>query len=263
MRFDRRWFGMAFGLVGLMLLPAFGDDKGSSTAGNTIDLKGEVQGTYTVRRPNPDTGSTYELSGQGRVQPLGGSEVNGSFQTPGNITNGHAEGTLTLTGAQGGVTLQLVGPTQAAFAPPPAQFTFTITGGTGKFQGVTGSGTAALALRAAPPAAGGATQPAGGAFTLTFGPAAPTAGGSIKVEITGVLHRGVLAPGGETTGTTIPVQGINWELDLGQNPEFAALATQLNGKVAVARGPLQVRPGVAVRLRYIITVTSLAPGSPE
>ena len=257
MRPSRRWWGVVIGLVGLVALPALGDEKAAPAAGETIHLKGKIHGTYTVRKANPDTGSTYQLTASGEVHPLGRSEATGSFHTPGNIANGHAEGTLTLSDPKGGVTLTLVGPAQPAFAPPPSQFAFTITGGTGKFQGAQGSGTATLALRESQPPAGGKAAPAPSEFTLTF---AATAESHIRVDIQGVLHAHVEAPGGETTGTTIPEQGINWELDLGGNKEFEALANQLDGKVADARGTLNISKGVAIPVRYIIKVTSLKAG---
>ena len=146
MRCYRRWFGMAFGLVGLVMSPALSDEQAAPTAGETIALKGKIFGPYTVNRTNPDIGSTYELSGSGQIQPLGQSRGTGSFRAPGNVAVGHAEGTLTLTDQQGSVTLTLVGPDQRGLAPPPDHFTYTITGGTGTFQGAKGSGNVALEI---------------------------------------------------------------------------------------------------------------------
>jgi hypothetical protein len=140
MRFDRHGFTVAFGLSALLLAPAV------DAAAAAIALRGKVSGPVTVTQANPDTGKHYALGGSGTVAPLGACTVNGSFNTPGNIANGHAEGTVTLTAAQGSVTLQLVGPPSPAFGPPPASFNYTITGGTGSFAGASGTGKAAFLL---------------------------------------------------------------------------------------------------------------------
>jgi hypothetical protein len=43
--------------------------------------------------------------------------------------------------------------------------------------------------------------------------AAPAAEERIEVTVTGIVHTGVVAIVGETTGTTITAKGIIWELD--------------------------------------------------
>ena len=67
MRFDRRWFGMAFGPVDLVMSTALGDDKAAPTVGETIILEEKIFGPYTVNSTNPDTGSPYQLSGSEQV----------------------------------------------------------------------------------------------------------------------------------------------------------------------------------------------------
>jgi hypothetical protein len=84
----------------------------------------------------------------------------------------------------------------------------------------------------------------------------------IKVEIKGTLKTGIVAIGGETTGTTITVKGkdildVTWELDLGGNQEFIALAKKLDGKTALVAGTYSKKKGVEVRERQIVKVTSL------
>jgi hypothetical protein len=129
-----------------------------------------VQGTYTAQRPNPDLGWAYELTGAGQVQPLGQSGASGKFTTLGNVATGRSEGQLSLTGRGGDVTLSLTGPEQTGLAPPPDQFDYQITGGTGTFGGATGLGMVTLRLRPSP---GGSSVAAltsqRGEFTLTFG----------------------------------------------------------------------------------------------
>ena len=86
----------------------------------------------------------------------------------------------------------------------------------------------------------------------------PTSDESINVTVSGTLRTGVVAIGGETTGTTITAEGITWELDLGKNEEFVEAAKKLDGKKVVVQGSLERRPGVEVKERWIVTVTGLA-----
>jgi hypothetical protein len=84
----------------------------------------------------------------------------------------------------------------------------------------------------------------------------------IKVEIQGTLKTDIVAIGGETTGTTITVKGKNtidvtWELDLGANKEFVALAKKLDGKTALVTGKYFKQKGVEVRERHIVKVSDL------
>ncbi len=79
----------------------------------------------------------------------------------------------------------------------------------------------------------------------------------IKVEVRGTLKTGIMAIGGETTGTIITTPHGTLELDFGKKKELRELAGKLNGKEAVARGTLQVRKGVAIKQRLIVAVTDL------
>ena len=90
--------------------------------------------------------------------------------------------------------------------------------------------------------------------------AAVAAGGdeeSIEVVVRGTIRTGIMAIGGETTGTTVTARGATWELDLGKDPALAAKAESLSGKRAVVRGTLEVRRGVERRQRSIVAVTSI------
>src|SRR4051812_17795220 len=80
---------------------------------------------------------------------------------------------------------------------------------------------------------------------------------SIAVTVVGTLRTGVVAIGGETTGTTITAKGIKWELDLGKSADLPAAAEKLNGKQVTVAGTLERRSGVEVKERWIVTVTSL------
>lgn len=90
---------------------------------------------------------------------------------------------------------------------------------------------------------------------------AADANDSITVTVVGTLRTGVVAIGGETTGTTITAKGITWELALGDDPRLRKLAQQLDGKRVVVRGSLERRKGVEVKERWIVTVRSLRPSA--
>ena len=81
-----------------------------------------------------------------------------------------------------------------------------------------------------------------------------------KVDKTGKLQTGIVAIGGETTGTIIETKDGSFELDFAKNKEGKALlakAEKLNGKMVDVSGTLEIRKGVEVKERKIITVTKL------
>ena len=102
-------------------------------------------------------------------------------------------------------------------------------------------------------------------FALGASPAPPPpAGDYIKVEIRGTLRSGMMAIGGETTGTVVSARGATWDLDLTKVPDGRKRAESLDGRPVLVKGSLEIRPGVERRERAIVTVTSLepAPGTP-
>src|SRR5207237_677323 len=94
--------------------------------------------------------------------------------------------------------------------------------------------------------------------------AAPAAAGDdedfIKVEIRGTLQTGIVAIGGETTGTVIKVKDVTWELDLGADQKLQDLAETLNRKTVLVTGIYTKFRGIE-RVRDIVKVTSLKPAS--
>lgn len=78
-----------------------------------------------------------------------------------------------------------------------------------------------------------------------------------KVELKGVLRTGIVAVGGETTGTIIETQKNKFELDFGKHKELQRKAMKLNGKTVLVVGTLAIRKGVEVKERRIITVARL------
>jgi len=87
--------------------------------------------------------------------------------------------------------------------------------------------------------------------------AADPAEESITVTAVGTLRTGIVAIGGESTGTTVTAKGIKWELDFGKNAELRTAAEKFNGKQVTVAGTLERRSGVEVNERWIVTVTSL------
>lgn len=87
-------------------------------------------------------------------------------------------------------------------------------------------------------------------------PATPLAPG--PVEVTGKLRTGIMAIGGETTGTilSIPGQGT-YELDLSGNAELQKSAEALSGQPVKVKGTLAIKAGVEVKERRIIKVDRL------
>jgi len=79
----------------------------------------------------------------------------------------------------------------------------------------------------------------------------------IKVEIKGTLSTGVMAIGGETTGTIIQSGDVRWELDFGDNKELRQTAAKLNRKTVIVTGTYERRRGVEIRERHIVKVATL------
>jgi hypothetical protein len=82
------------------------------------------------------------------------------------------------------------------------------------------------------------------------------------VNLTGFLHTGVTAPGGETTGTVIDTNQGTFELDLRTDPALANQVNQLNGQAVVVTGDQVTVTGVEVAQRKIVFVDSLEAAVP-
>lgn len=83
--------------------------------------------------------------------------------------------------------------------------------------------------------------------------------GYIEVEMAGIIRTGVMAIGGESTGTTITALGFTWELDLGGNEDFAKFAQKSHGMEVVVKGTVTVKQGVERGRRVIVVVKKLLP----
>lgn len=141
--------------------------ESTPSASQRIQLSGEARGTYVLRMANPDVGKTYLFTGiPGPLSPLGRSKLTGTIQAPGFIANGHSLGTLFVTNAYGSLTLRVTGPAHPGGPPYPSVFNYTITHGTGRYKGDTGTGYIALSLTPSP-----STKPSTvptGHFSMTF-----------------------------------------------------------------------------------------------
>ena len=79
----------------------------------------------------------------------------------------------------------------------------------------------------------------------------------VKVEIRGTLETGIVAIGGETTGTIIRAGKVVWELEFGKHSELKELAQKLNKQTVIVVGTYRNQPGVEVRERHIVSVASV------
>ena len=78
-----------------------------------------------------------------------------------------------------------------------------------------------------------------------------------KVEMKGTLRTGIVAIGGETTGTIIETKEGKYELDFGTDKDLRKKAEELNGKMVVVTGELNMRHKPLTATRFAAT---LVPG---
>jgi hypothetical protein len=77
------------------------------------------------------------------------------------------------------------------------------------------------------------------------------------IQVRGKLSTGIMAIGGETTGTILETKDGTWELELKGSTKLSELADKLNGKTVVVRGVPERREGVEIKERRIIKVHGL------
>ena len=82
-------------------------------------------------------------------------------------------------------------------------------------------------------------------------PRTPRGGESIRLSVRGQLESGVVAIGGETTGTVIRSKGLMFEVAFSR-PGLQERAEALNGQMALVAGELVVAEGVETGTRLII-----------
>jgi hypothetical protein len=81
---------------------------------------------------------------------------------------------------------------------------------------------------------------------------------SIRLECHGKLRTGVMAIGGETTGTTITFDGMTWDLKL-SDEDSRTFAKEHHKESITVVGSLRQVVGKAVPVRYIVDVQLLSP----
>jgi hypothetical protein len=89
-----------------------------------ISLNGIISGSAGVRSA---AGTTYNVSGSGKITPLGGTTITGTVRIVGDVERG----TLTLKSARSNLTLQFSGTVPSGPLPTSGSFTFQITEGKG------------------------------------------------------------------------------------------------------------------------------------
>ena len=82
--------------------------------------------------------------------------------------------------------------------------------------------------------------------------------GSINVDMIGIIHGGIMAIGGETTGSTVTALGITWELDCGGKPELEQFVARHDGEEVSVRGTITVKHGVERGQRIIVKVAKFS-----
>jgi len=83
------------------------------------ELNGVLSGTLTQAAPRvPDVGRGFNLSGTGRVSPLGHATLRGGVSGTGFIAHGHELMRITLSSASGSVTVQAVSGPIKGFSSP-------------------------------------------------------------------------------------------------------------------------------------------------
>jgi hypothetical protein len=135
----------------------------ASRSAQAVALQGTLHATETRVFSNPDTGASLVFQGHGQVQPLGSVHDKGTERGVGFVAQGHASAVVTLTNAQGSLTLHIVYATTPGFAPIPKNGTYHITKGTGAYQGATGSGPVTRKTAACPTSVAGSC-----AYKVTF-----------------------------------------------------------------------------------------------
>jgi hypothetical protein len=88
---------------------------------------------------------------------------------------------------------------------------------------------------------------------------APPVEDYVKVEVRGKLEHGVVAIGGESTGTEVTAKDITWELSLGKSEEHQRVAAEQNGKTVLVTGTLTRKKGTERKERWIVEVATLKP----
>jgi len=125
------WFSILVALLAALTLsgPAM-------AAGTPVPFKGRSSGVVTAVGFDPVAGIAYtHVAGQGQATHLGHFTVSADVAV--DVATGNARGTWTLTAANGDMLFLAMG--GHGIDETHGFGTFTVVGGTGRFQGATGS----------------------------------------------------------------------------------------------------------------------------
>jgi hypothetical protein len=145
-----------------------------TTTGTTPPTTGTTPPTTGTMPPNVTVVLNGKIEGRTPLDGSGKFDSLGAVTTRGTLSASGAEpmtytGKVSLVSASGTITLSLSG---EVFGPQslggPIDLTYTITGGTGAFQGATGSGKAVLTFQL-PPTMRPMPTPLAASFVLSFG----------------------------------------------------------------------------------------------
>ena len=125
------WFSVVVAVLAALTLSAL-----AMAAGQAVPFKGRSSGVVTTVGIDPVAGLVHtHAAGQGQATHLGHFTQTGD--TTVDLTTGNARGTWTLTAANGDMLFLEM--TAYGIDPTHGVGTFTVVGGTGRFQGATGS----------------------------------------------------------------------------------------------------------------------------
>jgi hypothetical protein len=125
------WFSLVVAILAALTLSA-----PAMAAGKQVPFKGRSSGGVTTVGFDPVAGIAYtRAEGQGQATHLGRFTQTGDVGV--DVATGNAQGTWTLTAANGDMLFLEM--TAYGIDPTHGVGTFTVVGGTGRFQGASGS----------------------------------------------------------------------------------------------------------------------------
>ena len=125
------WFSVVVAVLAALTLSA-----PAMAAGNQVPFKGRSSGVVTTVGFDPVAGIEYlHVEGQGQATHLGHFTQTGDVAA--DVVTGNVRGTWTLTAANGDMLFLTM--TAYGIDPTHGVGTFTVVGGTGRFEGATGS----------------------------------------------------------------------------------------------------------------------------
>ncbi len=140
----QRWYWFSVLAAVLVVLALSGP---ATAAGTQVPFKGRSSGVVTVVGFDPVAGiASFRVEGEGQATHLGHFTVTADVGV--DVATGNAHGTWTLTAANG--DLLFVTMEGRGIDPTHGLGTFTVVGGTGRFQGAAGAYEQLITFAATP-----------------------------------------------------------------------------------------------------------------